>query len=108
MYQVGRQIGTTNSPVPRLNEKTMAEYSKYQQKAIKNYYDNRSNLALQRVQELITELYLSEGKKREKEWKHIAGHLEKLGVKKPVIDHLIKQDKPELVANLVTNLMAKD
>jgi hypothetical protein len=85
----------------------VSEYSKYQQRAIKNYYDNRSSLALQRVQELITELYLSEGKKRAREWKNIAGHLAKLGVKQPVIDHLIEQDKPELVANLVTNLMAK-
>lgn len=85
----------------------MAEYSKFQQKAIKNFYDNREAIALQRAQELITELYLTEGKKREKHWKNLAGHLEKLGVKPPVIDHLIQQDNPELVANLIKNLMGK-
>lgn len=85
----------------------MAEYSKYQQKIIKNYYDNRDTLALQRLQELVTELYLAEGKKREKHWKSIVLHLEKLGVKQPTIDHLLKQDKPELVANLLQSLMAK-
>lgn len=83
----------------------MANYSKYQQKVIKNYYENRESIALQRAQELITELYLSQGKKRAKNWESLANHLEKLGVKKPVIDHLISQDNPELVANLLKTLM---
>lgn len=81
--------------------------SKYQQKVIRNYYDNREAIALQRVQELVTELYLSEGKKREKHWKSVATHLEKLGIKPQQIDHLISQDNPELVANLVKKLMEK-
>ena len=59
----------------------MAEYSKYQQKIIKNYYENRDSIALQRAQELVTELYLAEGKKRERHWKTLAGCLEKLGVR---------------------------
>ncbi len=85
----------------------MAEHSKYQQKIIKNYYDNRESIALQRVQELVTELYLSEGKKREKYWSQMSGHLEKLGLKPDQIQHLIKQDRPELVANLVKKMMEK-
>ena len=40
----------------------MAERSNYQNKVIKNYYDNRENIALQRCQEIVTELYLAEGK----------------------------------------------
>ena len=86
----------------------MSNYSKHQQRIIKNYYENRDSIALQRVQELVTELYLAEGKKRERHWKSLANHLEKLGVKQDHIDHLIKQDNPELVANLVQNLMAGD
>ena len=82
----------------------MGDYSKHQQKIIKNYYDNRETIALQKVQELVTELYLAEGKKRQRHWKSLAGHLEKLGVKQAHIDHLIEQDNPELVANLVSNL----
>ena len=38
----------------------MAERSKYQQKVIKNYYDNREAISLQRLSELVTELYLAE------------------------------------------------
>lgn len=85
----------------------MEGYSKYQQKVIKNFYDNRGTLALQRAEELVTELYLSEGKQREKHWKSMAGHLEKLGVKKEQIDHLVAQDKPELVATLIKKIMQK-
>jgi hypothetical protein len=85
----------------------MTERTKYQQKVIRNYYENRESIALQRVQELVTELYLSEGKKRQKHWKSLAGHLEKLGVKQQQIDHLVAQDNPELVANLVKKLVAK-
>lgn len=85
----------------------MAEYTKYQQKAIKGYYDNRDSIAMQRAQELVTELYLSEGKKRQKHWESLRLHLGKLGVKPDVIDHLVKQDKPELVATLVKKLMEK-
>lgn len=85
----------------------MGNYSKYQQRVIKNYYNNRDAIALQRVQELVTELYLAEGKKRTKHWNSVAGHLQKLGVKQPHIDHLIEQDDPELVANLVKSLMTK-
>lgn len=85
----------------------MSDYSKHQQKIIKGYYDNREAIALQKVQEFVTELYLSSGKKRAQYWKRIAGHLEKLGVEQKTIDHLISQDKPELVASLVKRLMDK-
>lgn len=85
----------------------MAEFTKYQQKLIQRYYDHRGDIALTRVQELVTELYLSEGKKRTKHWDSLALHLGKLGVKPDVIAHLRKEDKPELVARLVEKLMAK-
>jgi hypothetical protein len=85
----------------------MAKHSKYQDKIIKNYYENREAIALQRISELVTELYLTEGKKRQQHWKTIVGHLEKLGVKPDRIDKLVKADKPEQVAALVQELMAK-
>ena len=82
----------------------MAEHSRYQQNIIKNFYENRESISLQRSQELVTELYLSEGKKRKKYWDQLAKHLEKLGVKPDAIDHLVKQDDPQAVANLVSKL----
>ena len=82
----------------------MTERSRYQEKIIKNYYEQRDNIALQRVQELVTELYLTEGKKRERHWKSLRTHLAKLEVPEATIDHLVDSDNPELVANLVEKL----
>ena len=87
---------TTRTKVP--------ERSKYQQNVIKNYYDNRENISLQRAQEIVTDLYLSEGKKRAKYWKSLENHLLKLEVKQAVIDRLIKQDDPQQAATLLTKL----
>ena len=85
----------------------MAERSKYQQKIIKNYYNNVEAISLQRLSELVTELYLAEGKARQKHWKNIAGALEKLKIPATRIEHLVKQDNPSLVAKLVEELLAK-
>jgi len=83
----------------------MDNFSSHQQKIIKSYYKNRDNIALQRVQELVTELYLSEGKKREKVWDTIASNLEKMSVPPDRIAHLRGQNKPELVAQLIQSLV---
>ncbi len=85
----------------------MAERSKYQQKIIKNYYQNREAIGLQRLGELVTELYLAEGKARERQWKNIVSALEKLKVSSARIEQLRKQDNPALVARLVEELMGK-
>ena len=85
----------------------MAERSKHQQKIIKNYYQNREAIGLQRLSELVTELYLSEGKARQRHWTQIVSALEKLKVPATRIEHLRKQDNPALVAKLVEELMAK-
>ena len=55
----------------------------------------------------MTELYLTDGKKRDRHWKNLASHLEKLGLKREQIDHLVAQDDPEKVANLVKKLVDK-
>ncbi len=83
------------------------ELSKYQQKIVKNYYDNRDAVGLQRLSELVTELYLAEGKAREKQWKYIVGALEKLQIPPDRIAHLRQRDDPALLAKLVEELMAK-
>lgn len=82
----------------------MTERTRYQQNIIRNYYQNRDAIALQRAQELVTELYLSEGKKRQKYWDTLTGHLQQLGVKDDVIAHLRKQDDPQLVAQIIQKL----
>ena len=89
------------------NIKTMAERSNYQNKVIRNYYDNRESISLQRCEELVTELYLAAGKKRERHWKSLATHLGNLGVAEATIQHLRDQNKPETVAHFIANLAKK-
>src|SRR5262249_31727110 len=83
------------------------DYTPYQQKIIKRYYDNQDTIQRQRLAELVSELYLSEGKKRQRVWKNITSALEKLGYSQQRIEHLLKQDNPTLVAELVKELEKK-
>lgn len=70
----------------------------HQEKIISNYYKNRDAIGLQKAQEAVTELYLSEGKKRAQVWKRLASHLDKAGMPADQIKHLQEKDDPELVA----------
>jgi hypothetical protein len=85
----------------------MADYTPYQQKIIKRYYDNQDTLLSQRLAELVGELYLSTGKKRQRVWDAVVAAMQKLKVPQSRIDHLRQQDKPELVAQVVKELEAK-
>jgi len=85
----------------------VAEHSKYQQKIIKNYYQNQDAILLQRLGEQITELFLAEGKARAKRWKDVAKVLEKLKVPATRIENVLKKDDPALVAKLLEELLAK-
>jgi transcriptional regulator NrdR family protein len=85
----------------------MENFSRHQQGIIKRYYSNQETIQLQKVGELVSELYLAEGKKREKMWKTVATALEKLDVPKDRIAYVVQQDKPELLAKLVQELMGK-
>jgi hypothetical protein len=80
------------------------DYTPYQQKIIKRYYDNQDTLQRQKLAELVSELYLAEGKKRQRVWKSLATAMQKLGLPQSRIDHLIKQDNPALVADVVKEL----
>ena len=84
----------------------MAKRSAYQERAIKNYYKNRDSIMLQRLGELITDLYLAEGKSRARIWQRVATALEKLEIKPQRIKHLVESDNPELVAKLLKELMS--
>jgi hypothetical protein len=85
----------------------MGDFTPYQQKIIKRYYDNQEPLALQRLAELVGELYLTTGKKRQRVWASLESAMQKLSVPQSRIDHLKTQDNPALVAELVKELERK-
>ena len=85
----------------------MAERTKYQEKIIRNYYQNQDAIVLQRLGEQVTELYLAEGKARTKQWERVQVSLEKLKVPASRIEHIVESDNPSLVAKLLEELLAK-
>jgi hypothetical protein len=84
----------------------MEDFTRHQQGIIKRYYDHQDTIQLQKLSELVADLYLAEGKKREKAWKSAAAAMQKLKVPQSRIDHVVKSDDPKLLANLVTELQA--
>jgi len=77
------------------------DYTPYQQKVIKRYYQNIDAIQYQRLSELVTELYLAEGKKRETLWKRAAAILQKSGLPESRLDHLLERRDPALLAGLL-------
>jgi hypothetical protein len=82
----------------------MSEHSKYQKKVIQRYYDNRDEQDEQKLAELVTNLYLSEGKKRAKLWEQARTYMERIGVPQKRIDHILQSADPTILAVVVQEL----
>ncbi|QDT26005.1 hypothetical protein [Gimesia panareensis] len=82
----------------------MPEYSNYQKDVIKRYYDNRDSIDQQRLSELCTNLFLAEGKKKEKLWEKAREIMERLNVPPARIDHVLKTADPAILAEVVKDL----
>ncbi|MGQ9505952.1 MAG: hypothetical protein ACUVQG_06215 [Thermogutta sp.] len=81
--------------------------TRYQEGIIRRYYENRDDLMVQKLGDLVGELYLSQGKARVRLWKRIAAALGNLNIPQSRIDHLIESDNPEFLANLVQELQSQ-
>lgn len=88
-------------------EKQPRNYTPYQQKIIQRYYDNSDTIHLQRLADLVGELYLAEGKKKERVWKSVGEAMRRLKVPESRVEHLLKKQEPTLIADLVKELEGK-
>ena len=59
---------------------------------------------MQRLSELVGEIYLAEGKKGEKLWVKVGELLPKLGVAPARIEHILEAKDPNVLASLVSEL----
>jgi hypothetical protein len=82
------------------------DYSKFQQKVIQRYYDNRPALDEQRLAELATELYLASDKKKPKLWESAKEIMERLGTPASRVDHVLKTADPAQVAEVVKDVQS--
>lgn len=79
-------------------------YSPYQQKIIKRYYENSDSLGYQRLAELAGEIYLAEGKKLDRLWKQVEKGLDMVKISPERAAHLLSKRDPKLLADLVKEL----
>ena len=85
----------------------MAKRTPYQDKIIRRFYQNQDQIMLQRLGDLVTDLYLAEGKNRVRLWKRTAEILEKLKIPSDSVQHVCQSDNPALVAEVLKELLEK-
>lgn len=83
------------------------EYSAYQQKLIKNFYRNRGAIDLQRLQELVTEIFLLDaqgqgsGKKAERHWQRVSEILARTdGMDAELAEEVVRRRDVEALAEI--------
>ena len=75
------------------------EYSKYQQKVIRQYYENLDAIKLGRLGELVTEIYLAQDtKKEDRLWEQAEKAMRQLKIKPKVIEHIMQKRRVEVLA----------
>jgi hypothetical protein len=81
---------------------TKQEYSEYQKDVINNYYRNLDAIALGKLSELVSELYLADSDdKRARLWQRAHKAMLKLKVPAVIINHIMtKKDVQILAKNL--------
>ncbi len=83
---------------------TQRNHSPYQQNIIKRYYNNLDSIDQTRLSDLAAELYLAEGKKRERLWKQAGEVMERLGVPASRLEHVLKSADPAILAEVVQDI----
>lgn len=78
------------------------EYSEHQKSIISRYYENLDTIVLQRISELVTELYLAKtDAKRDQLWRRAHKAMGRLNVPPAILDHIMqKRDVQILAKNL--------
>ena len=83
---------------------TKKEYTSYQRDVISGYYDNLDAIMLTKLQELVTELYLTDSPAKQKRlWDRVNKAMVKLKVKPAIIKHIMKTRSVTVLAKNVAD-----
>jgi hypothetical protein len=75
------------------------EYSQYQQEVISQYYKNLDSIMLQKLSELVSDLYLADSpEKLDKLWDRVHKSMLKLKIPPAIIDHIMQKRSVEILA----------
>ena len=86
----------------------MKDRSEYQKQVIKRYYDNRGQIDEQRLGELVTSLFLAEGKRRVNLWRTAEQIMIRLNVPNSRVEHVVGTDDPAILAEVVKDIQSGD
>ena len=79
-------------------------YSNYQQKVISDYYKNIDKIALSRLQELVTELYLADSAvKKNKLWERVEKALSNIDIPDSIRKNILAKKDVEILAQNVND-----
>lgn len=82
----------------------MSDFSPYQRKVIQRYYRNIDTIQRQRLGEIVGDLYLAEGRKRERLWTQAEASLRALEIPDSRITHILTRRDPALLAALLEEI----
>jgi hypothetical protein len=75
------------------------EYSQYQKTAISDYYNNLDTIMLQKLGELVTELYLADtDAKKDRLWQRAHKAMVKLKIPPAIVEHIMQRRDPVILA----------
>lgn len=80
------------------------DYTRYQKGIIDRYYEHRDSIMAQKLGEIVSELYLAEGKKAETLWKRAEKALANITAKDARVRKILDERSLEALAKLVNDL----
>lgn len=88
-----------------MDQKDVKGYTPYQRKVIKNFYENKDLRLIQKLGELVSNLYLeSNEKKRESGWKNIRKMLIDLKVNSNEVEYLTKDRNLAIISKKLAEI----
>lgn len=84
------------------------EYSQHQKSVISSYYSNLDAIMLQKLSDLVGELYLAEAEpaKKERLWQRVHKAMVQLNVPDAIAKHIMQQRNPVVLAKNLQDWLA--
>jgi len=83
------------------------ERSEYQEGVISRHYDNLDEIMLQKISELVTELYLADTPaKKDRLWQRAHKAMVKLNVPPAIINHIMEKADVQILAKILQDWLA--
>src|SRR5436189_734094 len=77
----------------------MADFTRHQKKIVDRYYENKNDIMLTKLSELVGELYLADSdKKRDRLWERVGLAMKNLKVKTQIAARILERRDPKVLA----------